>query len=54
MTSSIMTINGRSSRNSDQLMPLFFPSVIDENGNLASSLLNNQNRLLFIIEHIMK
>jgi hypothetical protein len=54
MTSSIMTINGRSMRNSDQLMPVLFSSVIDGDGNLASSVMNSQNRLLFVIERIMK
>ena len=54
ITSSIMTTDGRSLRTSDQLMPVLFSSVLDEDGNLGSSLMNGQNRLLYIIERIMK
>jgi hypothetical protein len=46
--------DGRSLNNPDQLIPSFHSSVIADNKDLASSSVNGQNRLLRIIEYIIK
>lgn len=54
LTPSFLSLDGRSIRHSDQIMPLLFSSMMAEDGNTSSPSLNGQNRLLLIIEQIIK
>ena len=54
LTPSFISIDGRLIRSSDQIMPFLFSSMMSDDGTIPSSSLNGQNRLLLIIEQIIK